>query len=97
VDLYSWLLDRHIVPHLGGAPGGKLSASMIREWQAALLGNGRRNLNRAAGWSYATAAIGPARLHLHDLRRAGNTFAVATRAGLTDLMARMGQTASVPP
>ena len=40
VDLYSWLLDKHIAPHLGGASIGKLSTPMIREWRATLLGNG---------------------------------------------------------
>ena len=40
VDLYSWLLDKHIAPHLGGMPIGKLSTPMIREWRASLLGNG---------------------------------------------------------
>ena len=34
VDLYSWLLTRHIAPHLGGVPIGKLSTPMIREWRA---------------------------------------------------------------
>ncbi len=38
----------------------------------------RRNFNWAAGWSYATAAIGASSLHLHDLRRTGNMFAAAT-------------------
>jgi len=40
VDLYRWLLKKHIAPHLGGMPVGKLSAAMIREWRAALLSNG---------------------------------------------------------
>ncbi len=40
VDLYRWLLKKHIAPHLGGVPIGKLSTTMIREWRAALLGNG---------------------------------------------------------
>jgi integrase len=40
VDLYSWLLNRHIVPHLGGVPVGKLSTQMIREWRASLLDQG---------------------------------------------------------
>jgi integrase len=40
VDLYRWLLDRHITPHLGGVPIGKLTTPMIREWRATLLGNG---------------------------------------------------------
>jgi integrase len=40
VDLYRWLLGKHIVPHLGGVPVGKLSPAMIREWRADLLGQG---------------------------------------------------------
>ena len=40
VDLYSWLLDKHIAPYLGGVPIGKLSTPMIREWRATLLGKG---------------------------------------------------------
>jgi integrase len=40
VDLYTWLLAKHIAPHLGGIPLGKLSTPMIRHWRATLLGNG---------------------------------------------------------
>ncbi len=40
VDLYSWLLVKHIVPYLGGVPIGKLSTPMIRKWRADLLGSG---------------------------------------------------------
>ncbi|HVB45073.1 MAG TPA: hypothetical protein VNF47_20550 [Streptosporangiaceae bacterium] len=40
VDLYRWLLKKHIAPYLGGVPLGKLSTAMIRERRAKLLGNG---------------------------------------------------------
>ena len=40
VDLYTWLLDKHIAPHLGAVPIGKLSTPMIREWRATLLREG---------------------------------------------------------
>jgi hypothetical protein len=40
VDLYRWLLKKHIVPYLGTIPVGKLSASLVREWRAKLLENG---------------------------------------------------------
>ena len=40
VDQYRWLLKKHIAPHLGGVPLGKLSTPMIRQWRATLLGNG---------------------------------------------------------
>ena len=39
-DNYRWLLRKHIEPHLGGVPVGKLSTPMIREWRAALLDQG---------------------------------------------------------
>ena len=40
VDLYRWLLKKHIAPYLGDMPTGKLSPAMVREWRAELLGNG---------------------------------------------------------
>ena len=40
MDLYRWLLKKHIAPYLGGVPVGKLSARLVREWRATLLGNG---------------------------------------------------------
>jgi len=40
MDLYRWLLGKHIEPHIGGVPVGKLSTRLIREWRAALLANG---------------------------------------------------------
>ncbi|MFD0856150.1 hypothetical protein ACFQ07_28180, partial [Actinomadura adrarensis] len=40
VDLYRWLLTKHITPHLGGVQLGKLSTSMVRSWRAQLLDSG---------------------------------------------------------
>jgi integrase len=40
VDLYRWLLKKHIAPYLGTVPIGKLSTAMIREWRAELLDHG---------------------------------------------------------
>jgi Phage integrase, N-terminal SAM-like domain len=40
VDLYQWLLKKHIAPHIGGAQVGKMSAALVREWRAKLLANG---------------------------------------------------------
>ncbi|WP_131739925.1 tyrosine-type recombinase/integrase [Actinomadura roseirufa] len=37
VELYRWLLKKHIRPHLGGVQLGKLSTAMIRDWRARLL------------------------------------------------------------
>src|ERR1700749_4894968 len=40
MDLYRWLLRKHIEPYLGGVPVGKLSTRQIREWRATLLAKG---------------------------------------------------------
>ncbi len=40
VDLYRWLLKKHIAPYLGGVPLGRLSTPMIREWRAKLISDG---------------------------------------------------------
>jgi integrase len=44
-----------------------------------------------SAWPQAVASIGMPGLHFHDLRHTGNQFAANSRAGLRDLMARMGQ------
>ena len=40
VDFYRWLLARHIEPHLGDVPIGKLSTQAVREWRSGLLARG---------------------------------------------------------
>ncbi|MFF4623671.1 tyrosine-type recombinase/integrase [Nonomuraea jabiensis] len=40
IDLYRWLLKKHITPYLGNVSLGKLSTAMIRQWRADLLGKG---------------------------------------------------------
>lgn len=40
VDLYSWLLKRHISPRLGKVPLAKLDTALIREWRTGLLDAG---------------------------------------------------------
>ena len=40
IELYAWLLVKHISPYLGGVPIGKITPELVREWRAALLSNG---------------------------------------------------------
>jgi integrase len=40
VELYTWLLAKHIGPYLGRVPVGKISPEMVREWRAELLADG---------------------------------------------------------
>jgi integrase len=40
MDLYRWLLRKHIEPYLGGVPIARLSPQMVREWRATLLNGG---------------------------------------------------------
>ncbi|MQA96606.1 MAG: tyrosine-type recombinase/integrase [Streptosporangiales bacterium] len=37
VDLYTWLLKKHIAPHIGRVPLGKLTPALVREWRSRLL------------------------------------------------------------
>jgi integrase len=40
VELYRWLLRRHITPWIGGVPLGKIDTPLVREWRARLLAEG---------------------------------------------------------
>jgi integrase len=40
VDLYRWLLRKHIAPYLGAVQLGRLDTPMVREWRSRLLANG---------------------------------------------------------
>ena len=40
VELYTWLLAKHISPYLGAVPIGKITPELVREWRASLLSNG---------------------------------------------------------
>ncbi|MGH3843768.1 MAG: tyrosine-type recombinase/integrase [Pseudonocardiaceae bacterium] len=40
MDLYRWLLRKHIEPYLGGIPIARMSPQMVREWRATLLDGG---------------------------------------------------------
>ena len=40
VELYGWLLNKYVLPHLGPVPLGTLSTQMIRQWRSHLLAAG---------------------------------------------------------
>src|SRR5262245_41745262 len=40
IEIYRWLLRRHIDPWIGGVPLGKIDTPLIREWRAKLLSDG---------------------------------------------------------
>jgi integrase len=40
VELYRWLLGRHIDPWIGGVPLGNIDTPLVREWRATLLSEG---------------------------------------------------------
>ena len=37
VELYRWLLTKHIAPGLGGVALGKITTALVREWRAELI------------------------------------------------------------
>ena len=56
-DNYRWLLQKHIVPYLGGAPVGKLSTPMVREWRATLLAEGVSVSTAAKAYRFLRAVL----------------------------------------
>ncbi len=40
VDLYRYLLEKHVTPYIGQTQMGKMSPALVREWRAKLLENG---------------------------------------------------------
>jgi hypothetical protein len=50
-DLYGWLLTKHIDPHLGQIPLGKITTQAVRQWRASLLANGVSETVRPTGCS----------------------------------------------
>jgi hypothetical protein len=40
VELYRWLLKKHIQPHVDGVELGKLSPAVVRQWRTTLLEQG---------------------------------------------------------
>lgn len=39
-DLYRWLLGKHITPHFGNVPIGKITTQAVRQWRAKLISGG---------------------------------------------------------
>jgi integrase len=77
-------LERHLAVYVKPDPGALVFPGIMG-------GPIRRgNFNKLSGWPHAVEALGLAGLHFHDLRHTGNQFAANSRAGLRDLMARMG-------
>ena len=72
MDLYRWLLRKHIEPYLGGVPVGKLSTRQIREWRQP---PGRRRHRLGGGQGI------PADPRHHDDRSRRRQAPPATRAG----------------
>ncbi|GAA4192691.1 tyrosine-type recombinase/integrase [Microbispora amethystogenes] len=102
VDLYSWLLKKHITPHLGGVQLGKLSTAMIRQWRSDLLGNGVSVSMAAKAYRLLRAVLMTAAQEDHiiprnpcRIRGAGDEHAqerpVLTVAQVFDLADRVGR------
>jgi hypothetical protein len=61
VELYRWLLNKHLAPRLGNVKLGDVSTAMIREWRSALLEAGVSQSVASAGGSWSVRpSRGPA-------------------------------------
>ena len=57
IELYRGSLKRHVMPHLGGVPLGKIDSAMIRQWRAQLLGNGTSVSEAAKAYRFLRAVL----------------------------------------
>jgi integrase len=57
VELYRWLLRRHIRPWLGDVPLGKIDTPLIREWRSKLLGDGVSASATAKAYRFLRAVL----------------------------------------
>lgn len=57
VDLYEWLLTKHIVPDLGRVQLGKLSTAVIRQWRARRLSAGVSQSVTAKAYRFLRAVL----------------------------------------
>lgn len=60
IELYKWLLRKHIDPELGGVELGKLSTSLIRHWRAGRLASGVSATVTAKSYRLLRAAMNTA-------------------------------------
>jgi len=50
VDLYRWLLTKHIMPYLGNVRMGDVDTPMVKDWRVKLLANGVSNIMTAKSY-----------------------------------------------
>jgi integrase len=60
IELYRWLLSKHIVPKLGPIPLGNLTTPMIRNWRADLLDSGVSETMAAKSYRLLRAVLNTA-------------------------------------
>ncbi|MGD9528896.1 site-specific integrase [Pseudonocardia sp.] len=68
VELYGWLLGKHIVPHLGDVELGKLSTALVRRWRADLLAAGVSESIAAKSYRLLRAVLNTAAAEDHIIR-----------------------------
>ncbi|MDX6309726.1 MAG: hypothetical protein QOI06_2772 [Nocardioidaceae bacterium] len=57
IDLYRWLLKKHVEPHLGGAMLGDIDPPLVREWRAKLLSEGVSSSTTAKAYRLLRAIL----------------------------------------
>ncbi|NBE98566.1 site-specific integrase [Nonomuraea sp. KC401] len=57
IENYTWLLDRHIMPTLGGVQVGKITTQIIRAWRSELLEQGTSVSTAAKAYRFLRAVL----------------------------------------
>ncbi len=57
VQLYEWILRKHITPYIGRVPLGKLDTPAVRDWRAALLAAGASQSSAAKAYRLLRAIL----------------------------------------
>jgi len=69
VDLYTWILGKHVTPYLGAVPVGRIDTPMVRDWRSDLLAAGVSLTGAAKAYQLLRAVLMTAVREYEIIRR----------------------------
>jgi hypothetical protein len=76
IELYRWLLAKHITPHIGGMELGKLLTAVVRQWRTTLLEGGASTSIAAKSYRLLRAVM-----NTRPWKRTGSCLAIRAGSG----------------